>query len=68
MFASLYALGTLIVDQFKSRRRLEAENLFLRHQLNVAVPAGVSDGACFNFTLIPRHDPPTRIELRVLVA
>ncbi|HEY5618850.1 MAG TPA: hypothetical protein VIK60_12985 [Vicinamibacterales bacterium] len=39
-----------------------------RHQLNVAVPAGVSDGACFNFTLIPRHDPPTRIELRVLVA
>ena len=38
------------------------------HQLHVAVPAGVSDGARFNFTLIPRHDPPTRIELRVLVA
>jgi DnaJ-class molecular chaperone len=39
-----------------------------RHQLHVAVPAGVSDGARFNFTLIPRHDPPTRIELCVLVA
>jgi hypothetical protein len=39
-----------------------------RHQLHVTVPAGVSDGARFNFTLIPRHDPPTRIELCVLVA
>jgi hypothetical protein len=25
-----------IVDLFKSRCRLEAENLFLRHQLNIA--------------------------------
>jgi hypothetical protein len=24
-------------DVFKSRRRLEAENLFLRHQLNIAL-------------------------------
>ena len=39
-----------------------------RHQLQVAVPAGVLDGMCFNFTVTPRHDPPTRIELRVLVA
>jgi hypothetical protein len=39
-----------------------------RHQLHVSVPAGVVDGARFNFTLIPRHDPPTRIELCVLVA
>ncbi len=39
-----------------------------RHQLQVAVPAGVLDGACFNFTIIPRHNPPTRVELRVLVA
>ena len=37
MFAILYALGMLIVDLFKSRSRLEAENLFLRHQLNVAL-------------------------------
>ena len=39
-----------------------------RHQLHVAVPAGVLDGARIRFTLAPRHDLPTRIELRVLVA
>jgi hypothetical protein len=37
MFAILYALGTLLVDLFKSRSRLEAENLSLRHQLNIAL-------------------------------
>jgi len=37
MFTILYALGMLIVDLFKSRSRLEAENLFLRHQLSVAL-------------------------------
>ena len=40
----------------------------LRHQLQVSVPAGVSDGTRFHFTVTPRHDPPTRIELHVLVA
>ena len=39
-----------------------------RHQLRVALPAGVLDGTCFNFTVTPRHNPPTRVELRVLVA
>jgi hypothetical protein len=34
MLAILHTLGMFIVDLFKSRRRLEAENLFLRHQLN----------------------------------
>ena len=38
------------------------------HQFQVAVPAGVLDGACFTFTVTPRHNPPTRVELRVLVA
>ena len=33
----LRALGMLAVDLFKSRSRLEAENLFLRHQLNIAL-------------------------------
>ena len=33
----LHALGMLAVDLFKSRSRLEAENLFLRHQLNIAL-------------------------------
>jgi len=37
MFAILYALGLFVADVFKSRRRLEAENLFLRHQLNIAL-------------------------------
>jgi len=39
-----------------------------RHALHVAVPAGVVHGTRFNFTLAPRHDPPTRVELRVIVA
>jgi hypothetical protein len=37
MFAILHALGMFVVDLFKSRSRLEAENLFLRHQLAVAL-------------------------------
>jgi hypothetical protein len=35
MFAIIYLLGPLIADLLKSRRRLEVENLFLRHQLNI---------------------------------
>jgi hypothetical protein len=38
-----------------------------RHHLQVTVPAGVSDGARFHFMLTPRHHPPTRIELHILV-
>src|SRR5262245_13419351 len=37
MFAILHALGLFVVNLFKSRSRLEAENLFLRHQLNIAL-------------------------------
>src|SRR5262245_27737830 len=37
MLAVLHSLGMFIVDLFKSRCRLEAENLFLRHQLSVAL-------------------------------
>jgi hypothetical protein len=37
MFAILYALGMFLADLFKSRSRLKAENLLLRHQLNVAL-------------------------------
>jgi len=37
MFAILHALGMLFADMFKSRWRLEAENVFLRHQLNIAL-------------------------------
>jgi hypothetical protein len=35
MFAIIYLLGIFIADLLKSRRRLEVENLFLRHQLNI---------------------------------
>src|SRR5450759_2815940 len=37
MFAILHALGMFVVDLFKLRSRLEAENLFLRYQLNIAL-------------------------------
>jgi len=37
MFAILHALGMFVADQFKSRSRLEAENLFLHHQLAIAL-------------------------------
>jgi hypothetical protein len=37
MFAIVHLLATFIADLFKSRRRLEVENLFLRHQLNIAL-------------------------------
>lgn len=37
MFAILHAFGMFVGDIFKLRRRLQAENLFLRHQLNIAL-------------------------------
>ena len=37
MFAILHAFVMFVADLFKSRCRLEAENLFLRHQLNIAL-------------------------------
>jgi transposase InsO family protein len=37
MVAILHALGIFVADMFKSRCRLQAENLFLRHQLNIAL-------------------------------
>jgi len=37
VFSILYALGMFVVDLFKARSRLEAENLFLRHQRNIVL-------------------------------
>src|SRR6266545_4001517 len=37
MLAILHLLVMFVADIFKSRRRLEAENLFLRHQLNISL-------------------------------
>ena len=45
MFAILHALGMFVADLFKSRSRLEAENLFLRHQLNHRFAAGTTSSS-----------------------
>ena len=37
MLAILRLLTTFAANLFKSRRQLEVENLFLRHQLNIAL-------------------------------
>src|SRR5262245_314698 len=37
MLAIIHLLGTFVASLLKSRRQLEIENLFLRHQLNVAL-------------------------------
>src|ERR1039458_1899678 len=37
MVAILHALGIFVADMFKPRCRLQAENLFLRHQINIAL-------------------------------
>ena len=37
MFEVLHTLAIVVANLFKSRRRLEAENVLLRHQLNVAL-------------------------------
>jgi len=37
MLAIFHLLAMFVADTFKPRRRLEAENLFLRHQLNIAL-------------------------------
>ena len=40
----------------------------LRHAVQVTIPAGVRNGARFRFTVTPRHNRSTRIELHVAVA
>src|ERR1700680_2345668 len=37
MLAIFHLLGPLVANLFRSRRQLEVENLFLRHQLNIAL-------------------------------
>jgi hypothetical protein len=37
MFAVLSAIAIAVTNRFKSRQRLEAENVLLCHQLNVAL-------------------------------
>jgi hypothetical protein len=37
MLAFLQLLGRFVANLFRPQRRLEVENLFLRHQLNIAL-------------------------------
>jgi hypothetical protein len=37
MFEFVHSLAMFAIDFFKPRRRLEVENLFLRHQLSIAL-------------------------------
>ncbi len=46
MLAILYALRKLAIDLLKSRSRLEAENLLLRHQLNVVFRIAAISDSC----------------------
>ena len=39
-----------------------------RHRVQVVLPAHLPDGARFHFTVSPRHQPPTRVELRIVIA
>ncbi len=39
-----------------------------RHRVQVTVPAGVEHGTRFQFTVTPRHNPPTRVELQIVLA
>jgi len=41
---------------------------FRQRRLTVTVPAGVSDGDWFRFSVTPARGPRTRVELRVAVA
>jgi hypothetical protein len=55
MVAILQLVGTFVAGLLKSRRRLEAENLFLRHQLNIALrraPRRLRIGRCDRALLV----------------
>ena len=43
MLALLHLFGAFVANRFKSRRRLEIENLYLRHQLNIAMRRVLSE-------------------------
>ena len=43
MLAFVQLLGTLVANLFRLQR-LEVENLFLRHQLNIVIPPTGDDG------------------------
>lgn len=49
-------------------RRCEGSGIEIRrHEVQVSIPAGVAHGATFHFSVVPRHETPTRIELQIVV-
>src|SRR5215831_19240053 len=52
MFAIMHSLAMFVIDFFKSPRRLEAENLFLRHQLSIALRRAPDRGPSFTTTCL----------------
>jgi hypothetical protein len=71
MLGFLQLLGTFVANLFRSRRWLEVENLFLRHQLNIALRGAPQEQAIpvrevdTTAQLPPQHDQLTS-ERRVL--
>ena len=61
-------IGDLLFVVMNLARHLDVEPETALKKTNRTVPAGVEDGACFHFSVAPRHDLSTRIELRVLVS
>jgi hypothetical protein len=45
MLAILHLLRASVANPFQSRRRLEVENFFLRHQLNIALRGVVPESS-----------------------
>ena len=62
MFAIIHLLAAFIADLFKPSRRLEVENLFLRHQLNIALRGAQSGG--IRDAMAPRRIIESTISLR----
>jgi len=54
MFAILHSLAIFVIDFFKSPRRLQAENLFLRHQLSTLAAWRRPCGCCSRWWLFNR--------------
>src|SRR5215471_21649999 len=67
MLAILHSLGMFLIDLFKSRRRLEAENLFLRHQLSIALrrsPPRLQFSGCDRALLVWMTLSPPKTQIR----
>jgi len=69
MFAILHALGMFVANLLKSRSRLEAENLLLRHQLTIAMrqapPRPTRRSRAFTVNISVSSDAPPCLHLSI---